>query len=79
MRLRHTIEKHAATIRMAYLRALALALDKLFDGLRIFDFEWDYVRPSLGAALRIPNFRRLDLEMRRQTKIGNWNKGRKNR
>jgi hypothetical protein len=79
MRLRSTVGEYAATVRTAYFRALALALDKLFDGFRVFDFEWDYIRPSLGTALRIPDFRRLDLEMRRQGPSGAWIKSRRNK
>jgi hypothetical protein len=55
MKLQNTAGEYAATVRTAYFRALALALDKLFDDFCVFDFEWDCIRPSLGAALRIPH------------------------
>ena len=68
MKLHNAVGKYAVAVRTAYFRALALALDKLFDDFCVFDFEWDCIRPSLGAELRIPVFRQRDGEMGRRAK-----------
>ncbi len=65
MRLQNTVRDYAAAVRTAYLRALALTLDKLFDGFCVFDLEWDCIRPSLGTELRIPAFQRMVRPMAR--------------
>ena len=68
MKLQNAVKEYAVAVRTAYFRALALALDKLFDDFCVFDFEWDCIRPSLGAELRIPAFRRLHGEIVRRAK-----------
>jgi len=68
MKLQNVVREYAVAARAAYFRALALSLDKLFDDFCVFDFEWGCIRPSLGAELRIPGFRRLDGEMGRRAK-----------
>lgn len=47
MKLQNAIRDYAVAIRAAYVHTLTLALDQLFDGLCVFDFEWDCIRPSL--------------------------------
>jgi hypothetical protein len=68
MKLQNAVGEYAVAVRTAYFRALALALDMLFDDFCVFDFEWDWIRPFLGAELPIPAFRRLDREMGRRAK-----------
>ena len=78
MKMQSAVEEYAVAVRKAYFRVLALALDKLFDDFCVFDFEWDCIRPSLGAELRIPVFRRLDGEMGRRAKNDAYNEDRRN-